>query len=371
MSHAELLIGDPAPPIEVESFLKGEPITALVPGTVYVVEFWATWCGPCKASIPHLSDLQKRHPEVPIIAVAVGWSDIGEVQAFVRERDAAIGYRIAIDGAPGEGARRSRMRGAWCDAAYERGVPTAFIVDGGGRVTWIGHPMDIDEPLAAVVEERWDLPAVAEAHRRRLEQDKVREARALERAVNACFEAGDRHGAVRAYDAAFAAEPALERTHGFGKFKQLAPGSEAQWAYAQRLIDQAAAEDVNTLFKLGTSLATGGGGAGDAALRRGGALAAAALDRVWILVGDEPSPSLTLKLCQAHAEALLAAGRPGEAEAQVRRAQQAAIEAGASQDATARLEDLADRCNRAASPTGSTAPRVVVCEGDTCRLADS
>ena len=53
----QLSVGDPAPGLDIDMWVKGEEVS-IESGKVYVIDFWATWCVPCRRSIPHLSELQ-------------------------------------------------------------------------------------------------------------------------------------------------------------------------------------------------------------------------------------------------------------------------------------------------------------------------
>src|SRR5881227_3791659 len=87
-----LSVGDPAPKLQVKEFVKGDPVKDLEKGKVYVVEFWATWCGPCRVSIPHLTELGKKHKDVTIIGVSIAEQDFAKVKPFVEEMGDKIDY---------------------------------------------------------------------------------------------------------------------------------------------------------------------------------------------------------------------------------------------------------------------------------------
>src|SRR5947209_10497350 len=98
-----LTVGDKAPKLAVKEFVKGEAVTELAKGKTYVVEFWATWCGPCRVSIPHLTKLQKEHKDVTFIGVSV-WEQKQEgVKPFVAEMGDKMDYRVALDAVPAGG----------------------------------------------------------------------------------------------------------------------------------------------------------------------------------------------------------------------------------------------------------------------------
>ena len=59
-SAATLKAGDPAPKLKPGKWIQGEPVSEFEKGKAYIVEFWATWCPPCRASIPHLNEIHTK-----------------------------------------------------------------------------------------------------------------------------------------------------------------------------------------------------------------------------------------------------------------------------------------------------------------------
>jgi thiol-disulfide isomerase/thioredoxin len=152
-----LVPGSPAPAFTVDSFVRGPESKTLELGKVHVIEFWATWCGPCVASMPHLTELQKQNPDVQFIGVA-GFErgkDAADgtkrVDDFVKAKGDAIGFAIAFDG-------DGTMAKTWMTAAKRNTIPTSFVVGKDGNIAFIGSPnAELDAAIAKA--KKADAPA--------------------------------------------------------------------------------------------------------------------------------------------------------------------------------------------------------------------
>ena len=155
----KLGVGDAAPALQFDEWIKGDKIDGIEKGKVHVIEFWATWCGPCIAAMPHLSEIQKKHPEVVVVSVAASERGkdqaamIEKVKTFVDGKGDTMSYRVVFAG------DREKMSKPWMQAAGQNGIPCAFIVDKNATVAWIGHPMQMDEPLDKILAGKWDVAA--------------------------------------------------------------------------------------------------------------------------------------------------------------------------------------------------------------------
>jgi thiol-disulfide isomerase/thioredoxin len=162
-----LVVGDAAPALSSVNWLQGGPISEWESGKVYVLDFWATWCGPCVKAIPHMNEIAKQYKDqgVTVVGVAI-WPNgrMTPTAEFVTKQGDAMAYPIAedIDGKTAE---------AFMAAAGQGGIPTVMIVDGQGKLAWIGHPMGgMDDVLPQVVKGDFDAKKFAEEQRVREEK---------------------------------------------------------------------------------------------------------------------------------------------------------------------------------------------------------
>ena len=210
LNEDALKIGSIAPELDVEHWVsngagKFQPVTAFQPGKVYIVEFWATWCGPCIRSMPHLSQLQEKYSGKGVQIISISDEKVDVVQEFLKQNVAGTEdktykeltgvYCLTTD--PDGSSHNSYMR-----ASGQSGIPAAFIVGKQGHIEWIGHPAEIDGPLEKVVTDQWDRVS----YTKKIEEEKkaFEEFQQVLREVSQKMQAGETKEAIALMDEAVA-----------------------------------------------------------------------------------------------------------------------------------------------------------------------
>lgn len=162
-----MTIGSKAPAIDIEHWVSDGDgqfphTTKLDSGKVYIVEFWATWCAPCIAAMPHLSETQQKYADQGVQLISVSREPLETVETFLEKpvrndkdktyRELTSTYSLTCD------PDRSTFED-YFQAAGQTGIPCAFIVGKSGLIEWIGHPMRMEDPLEQVLADKWDREA--------------------------------------------------------------------------------------------------------------------------------------------------------------------------------------------------------------------
>jgi thiol-disulfide isomerase/thioredoxin len=254
VSAQTLVVGSDAPALQASQFVKGEKIERLEPSQTYVVEFWATWCGPCRTSIPHLTKLQKQYAgKVRFVGVSVWEQEQKAVEPFVKQMGDKMDYTVALDEVPkGETGSHGKMAESWMTASGSDGIPTAFVVKG-GKIAWIGHPMELDQPLEKILEPSFDLSAAAAAYRE--ERARIARQQSLFEKLGALVKPMDVDQKVALIDKAIAQDPTLEKDVAITKFLALVNGkkNEKAVAYGQKLVSSLLKDDAEALNNIAWS----------------------------------------------------------------------------------------------------------------------
>jgi peroxiredoxin len=122
-----------APAFELRDLAGGTVTLSALEGKVVVLDFWATWCGPCLKEIPEYADFWSKNKGrgVEVVGVVVESGEPEEILDFVREH--RIPYRQLLGD---ESVQR--------DFGATQGLPTTFVIDAGGQIVSkiLGSPPD-------------------------------------------------------------------------------------------------------------------------------------------------------------------------------------------------------------------------------------
>jgi len=173
-----LAVGDKAPPLIVSKWFNGTQVNPDKPDgkTVYVIEFWATWCGPCKKTIPHLNDLQNQYKDKSVVVVGITNEDEKVAAPFISEMK--MNYRIGIDDS--DKTTSVYMKGI-------EGIPHSFIVNRDGIIIWSGHPLSgLDDVLSKVIDGSYSIEKVKTRELLQAKLQKALDEQNIEKSIAAC-----------------------------------------------------------------------------------------------------------------------------------------------------------------------------------------
>src|SRR5690606_39151244 len=135
-AQVEAKVGESAPAIELERMLQGPDASQVnwetLQGRSVLIEFWATWCGPCITAIPHLNELSNKLEGEPIEFISVSNEEEELVKSFL-DRHSISGW-IGLD----------TDRSMYAPYGIQR-IPHTILVDANGIVRATTHPDHVTE----------------------------------------------------------------------------------------------------------------------------------------------------------------------------------------------------------------------------------
>ena len=129
-------VGQPAPDVELPAAVDAAPRLSALKGKLVYVDFWASWCGPCRQSFPWMNEMQAKYGAKGLQVVAINLdAKRADADAFLVQVPARFG--LAFDAA-GASAKRFGVKG----------MPTSVLIGRNGEVLMVHQGFREDERQA-------------------------------------------------------------------------------------------------------------------------------------------------------------------------------------------------------------------------------
>jgi thiol-disulfide isomerase/thioredoxin len=133
-ARADVNVGD-TPKLEISSLSHGTVRLSDLKGKLVLVDFWATWCGPCMDEAPHMVQINQKYAPKGLRIVGISLDDApAPVQRVIKEKSFTWPQFVDVNG---------RIAQQW----GVNGIPHVFLIGPAGDVIWEGHPAQLDKPL--------------------------------------------------------------------------------------------------------------------------------------------------------------------------------------------------------------------------------
>ncbi|MCY7356240.1 MAG: TlpA family protein disulfide reductase [Rudanella sp.] len=138
-AQSNIRVGEPAPPIIVTDWIANVPGDKDLTSYPVVLEFWATWCAPCIAAVPHLNELQSQFAHTGLRFLSLTDESTDKVNRLLKRVD--FQSIVASD-------QTKKTQIAYGNGKTElEAFPLTVFIDNKGMIRWIGDPNYLDKEI--------------------------------------------------------------------------------------------------------------------------------------------------------------------------------------------------------------------------------